>query len=452
MTVSENTQAILLLTAHFKKAESGAAKPLTPKEWGRFAEWLRQRSLTPEHFLRGDLEDLLGGWHDKTVSVERVSGLLERGPALAISMEKWLRSGLWVMTRSDPDYPRRLKQRLRGDSPAVLFGCGNRVLLNSGGLAVVGSRNVRDADLEYSSKLGVLASEAGVSIVSGGARGIDETAMLGALGAEGTAVGVLADSLLRACTGAKYRKYLLDNNLALVSPFYPEAGFNAGNAMQRNKYIYCLADAALAVHSGKKGGTWNGAHEDLKNGWVPLWIKPTDDPESGNAQLIAAGASTAPTSINEVEVAAFFRSSEKHTKPNLELFDQGSMTVEESQPHEAPAAETDSGSESQNQSEPEQVVDEKERPSVLDDAASSGAPQLIDLSEITFYDLFIAKVKDLCVKEPRTTDEMVEALAINKTQLNSWLKQAVENGELKKLAKPVRYEVASSNQRALALE
>jgi predicted Rossmann fold nucleotide-binding protein DprA/Smf involved in DNA uptake len=152
MTVSENTQAILLLTAHFKKAESGAAKPLTPKEWGRFAEWLRQRSLTPEHFLRGDLKDLLDGWHDKTVSVERVNALLDRGPGLAISMEKWLRSGLWVMTRSDPDYPRRLKQRLWGDSPAVLFGCGNRVLakyrkhLLDNNLALVSRRSILKRD------------------------------------------------------------------------------------------------------------------------------------------------------------------------------------------------------------------------------------------------------------------------------------------------------------------
>ncbi|MBK1633877.1 hypothetical protein CKO31_24725 [Thiohalocapsa halophila] len=238
--------------------------------------------MTPAHLLQGNLDDLLDGWHDKTISIERVNALLDRGPALAISMEKWLRSGLWVMTRSDQDYPRRLKQRLKSDSPAILFGCGNRALLNRGGLAVVGSRKVNDGDLVYSSKLGALASKAGISIVSGAARGVDETAMLGALEAEGTAVGVLADSLLRACSGAKYRKYLLENNLVLVSSFNPEAGFNAGNAMQRNKYIYCLADAALAVHSGTKGGTWTGAHEVLKTGWIPLWVKPTDDPEAGN--------------------------------------------------------------------------------------------------------------------------------------------------------------------------
>ncbi|MGF1613818.1 MAG: DNA-processing protein DprA [Gammaproteobacteria bacterium] len=174
---------------------------------------------------------------------------MNRGSALAIAMEKWLRAGLWVMTRADQDYPSRLKRRLGTDSPAVLYGYGNRSLLNSGGLAVVGSRNAADDDLEYTRRVGVAAASQGYSIVSGGARGIDEAAMLGALENEGTAVGVLADSLLRACSSTKYRRHLLAKNLVLVSTFHPEAGFNAGNAMQRNKYIYCLAEAARVVHS-----------------------------------------------------------------------------------------------------------------------------------------------------------------------------------------------------------
>ncbi|WP_419590346.1 hypothetical protein, partial [Thiolapillus sp.] len=120
MSVSPNTQAILLLTAHFAKARKDAVKPLTPKEWGRFALWLKEKSLTPEQLMNGRLGELLNGWSDKTVTLERIEGLMDRGSALALAMEKWLRAGLWVMTRSDPDYPIRLKQRLRTDSPAVL--------------------------------------------------------------------------------------------------------------------------------------------------------------------------------------------------------------------------------------------------------------------------------------------------------------------------------------------
>lgn len=452
MTVSANTQAILLLTAHFGKGQSGTHKPLTPKEYGRFAEWLRSRSLTPERLLTGDLIELLQGWHDKTVSVERISGLLDRGSALALSMEKWLRAGLWVMTRSDPDYPKRLKKHLRGDSPAVLFGCGNRSLLNGGGLAVVGSRKVQQPELDYSRKIGEMAASAGVSIVSGGAKGVDETAMRGALDTEGTAVGVLADSLLRASSSTKYRRALMDNNLVLVSPFNPEAGFNAGNAMQRNKYIYCLADSALAVHSGKKGGTWSGAHEDLKKAWVPLWVKVTSDPEAGNHELIEAGALEAPSNINEVDIEAFFTAKVEQPSTAQDLFATAAAQAEKP----VHAQETESASRGVANDEADIELNQVASGHVSEETTDSGpetcVPKPGDLSKVTFYELFVVKTRQLCASEPRTTDELLDALALNKTQLNTWLKQAVEDGELKKLTKPVRYELGGSKQRALILE
>ncbi len=109
------------------------------------------------------------------------------------------------------------------------------------------------------SRMGSQAALQGLSIISGGARGVDENAMVGALAQEGTVVGVLADSLLRAATSARFRPSLMNGNLALISPFNPEAGFDVGNAMARNKYIYCLADAAVVIAADKEqGGTWNG--------------------------------------------------------------------------------------------------------------------------------------------------------------------------------------------------
>ena len=203
MSISPNTQAILLLTSYFSKTKGESAKPLTPGEWGRFALWLKEKSLTPEQLMTGHLDELLIGWSDKEITLDRTEALLRRGSALALAMEKWLRAGMWVMTRSDPDYPVRLKRRLREGAPAILYGCGNKALLNGGGLAVIGSRNVNDKDFAYSRDLGALAAGKGYSIVSGGARGVDEAAMLGALEAEGTVIGVLADNLLRACSSAK---------------------------------------------------------------------------------------------------------------------------------------------------------------------------------------------------------------------------------------------------------
>jgi DNA processing protein len=75
---------------------------------------------------------------------------------------------------------------------------------------------------------------------------------------------VLADSLEKTTMNREHRNLLLDGQLVLISPYDPSAGFNVGNAMQRNKLIYALADASLVVSSDlNKGGTWAGAVEQL---------------------------------------------------------------------------------------------------------------------------------------------------------------------------------------------
>lgn len=450
MSVSPNTQAVLLLTAHFAKARKEAVKPLTPKEWGRFALWLKENSLTPEQLMNGRLGELLSGWSDRTITLERIEGLIDRGSALALAMEKWLRAGLWVMTRSDPDYPARLKKRLRTDSPAILFGCGSRALLNGGGLAVVGSRNAAEQDLAYSRGLGARAASEGYSIVSGGARGVDESAMLGALEAEGTVIGVLADSLLRACSTARYRKYLVANNLVLVSTFYPEASFNAGNAMQRNKYIYCLSDAAMVVHSGEKGGTWSGAMEGVKKQWVPLWVKRTSDAKAGNAAIVKAGGVWASEHIKDIDFRSLFSTKSEVVGVDEDLFSQAADEISEGgtdyaqehpvEPVSASMTEEECGS------EPGAETGGAESNGILPERASSH-----QVEELDFYDLFLVKAELLCSDVPKTPDELIEALDLNKTQLNAWLKRAVSEEKLKKLARPVRYQWITAQQSTLAL-
>jgi len=438
MFISPNTQAILLLTAHFSKPRGDAAKPLTPKEWGRFAVWLKEKALTPEDLMTGRLDDLLRGWSDKTVAMQRVETLMDRGSALALAMEKWLRAGLWMLTRSDRDYPQRLKQRLGNDSPAVLFGCGNRSLLNGGGLAVVGSRNTSKSDLNYSHELGAIAAGNGKSIVSGGARGVDEAAMLGALEVEGTVIGVLANSLLQASSSARYRRHLMDNNLVLVSPFYPDAGFNVGNAMQRNKYIYCLADAAMVVHSGTSGGTWTGAKENLKKHWVPLWVKQTDDETAGNAAIVDAGGNWASSDIDVLDFSALFVEGKDKPEVGEDLFsppplEDGRNLVETlTEPEQLPDSDTDSNLYSATDVESVQI--EQIGEVAAEDWNKASCEQ------INFYDFFLIKAKLFCSDSPKTPSELTEHLAVNKTQLNAWLKQAVADEKIQKLAKPVRYE------------
>ena len=290
MDVSRQAEAVMLLTVSFGRSDADTTRPLTPTEWGEFAGWLKDNSLAPEHLLKSDLAGVLEHWEHPKVRPERVKALLNRGAALGFALEKWERAGLWVLMRSDPDYPRRLKQHLGRTTPAILFGCGNKNLLNGNSIAVVGGRHADEGDINFAELVGRRTARCGRQIVSGGAAGVDRAAMLGALQAEGTAIGVLADNLLRSATSTKYRKYLLSGDLALVSPFNPEVRFVVGNAMARNKYIYCLAQDAIVISSTpESGGTWNGAVENLRQGWVPLAVKRTEDPNSGNPKLVELG-------------------------------------------------------------------------------------------------------------------------------------------------------------------
>ena len=300
MDVNSQAPAIMLLTVSFGKSNTSSAKPLTVKEWARFAVWLRDQGLEPSALLEGDVHKLLSGWVDRSVTLARIEGLLSRGSTLGLALEKWQRAGLWVITRADPEYPERLKQRLRWESPPALFGCGNKMLLeHDRGIAVVGSRDASEEDLSFTECLGNKVAGQGYTLVSGGARGVDQSAMFGALHNEGTVVGVLADSLLRSATSAKYRKLLLSGDLVLISPGNPELGFDVGRAMSRNRYVYCLADAAIIVSSkAGKGGTWNGAIEGVRARWVPVWVKQNSHPASGNSYLVDRGAQWLPDNLD----------------------------------------------------------------------------------------------------------------------------------------------------------
>jgi predicted Rossmann fold nucleotide-binding protein DprA/Smf involved in DNA uptake len=412
--LTHTTQAVLLLTAHFSKPAPGDPAPLSPGEWGRFARWLKEQGRTPEALLAGDPSLHLEGWRDDKIPVARICALLARASALALALEKWQRAGLWVVTRSDPDYPARLKQKLKSHSPPFFFGCGNRQLLNGGGLAVVGSRDAGAGDLEYAARLGAQAAAFGVSVVSGGARGIDERAMLGALEQEGTVIGVIADRLLTAATSSKYRPALMAMNLVLISPFNPEAGFDVGNAMARNKYVYCLADAAVVVHSGTKGGTWNGALEDLRHDWVPIWVKPTDDPKTGNAALVARGARWLPEELSLPVIGRLFeRPSPVEGPPEAAGFGDTPVI-----PMQKSVGEDGAG---------------------FERVTIAASEEWRGFEKMSFYEIFLRRLETLTAGEPKSAQQLLGELDVCKSQLSAWLKRATQEGKLKKTKTPVRY-------------
>lgn len=420
--INNDTMTILLLTSHLGSMSRNDMQPLGAMEWNRFALWLKEKNVHPADLLTGNPSDLLHGWNEKRCPQERLMGLLNRGVLLGVALEKWERAGLWVLIHTDADYPEKLKERLKESAPPVFFGCGNRRLLNASGVAVVGSRNASPEDLAFSAAFGKKLALSGKAVISGGARGVDESAMTGAIAVEGTVVGVLADSLLKASVSQKYRSAIQRKNVVLISPYYPEAPFNVGNAMARNKFIYCLADSAVVVHSGREGGTWNGAMENLKKGWVPLWVKQTSDKMAGNAELVNRGAQWLSDESTERALPMSHEHIFGEEDPSHRISIDSSM--EQHQTYGTRGTEA--------------VISDKTKETVEQDAT---------YRDLSLYELFCRKLSRLLENGGMQSKDIANGLGITTAQVKIWIEQAVEDGLIKKRINPVRYEIVAGKRK-----
>ena len=285
-----DSQAIALLCSSLAIPRGSTLKPLTPTEWNGIAQLIRDSEMPrPGALLGRTADDLATVLSLPANTAHRLADLLGRGGQLALELERLSNRGIWLLTRNDDEYPSKLRQRLGSGAPPLLFGAGSRSLLSRAGAAVVGSRNVDEDGLSFAAALARRCARDGLTVFSGGARGVDMAAMLAAIEAGGSAVGVLADSLERLAQRRELRGPLIEESLAIISPFHPSVPFNVGNAMRRNRLIYCLADAAVVVASDAEGGgTRAGALENLKRRWVPLHVRADGSP--GNADLLCYGA------------------------------------------------------------------------------------------------------------------------------------------------------------------
>ena len=285
-TITDTTKAALLLTS---RLVDSAAKPLTSSEWAELVTRLGDAGLGPADVFDIGFDPVRSLRYDDERS-DRLRVRLEGATALAFDLESLLQAGIWVVATGDDAYPERLSKALATAAPPVLFGAGPVDLLECEGIGVVGSRDVSSQGAEFAADVARAAAAAGLSLVSGGARGVDQIAM-NAAATRGRVIGVLADSLKARIRKANVRSLMADDRVCLVTPYHPASGFSVGSAMGRNKLIYGLADLTLIVASASgSGGTWAGATEALSKGYGAVAVYRGAGEGVGNGELEALGA------------------------------------------------------------------------------------------------------------------------------------------------------------------
>ncbi len=209
--------------------------------------------------------------------------------AIRAQYEMLINNGVEMITCASNRFPSKLSEKLGSDSPSILFCLGNLEIISKCSVAIVGSRNVSDKGKEVAGKLVERLKDLNVSIISGGAKGIDSAAHYSAVEYGLDTVVVLAHGINHVF------KHSIDDEVMrkvlFLSQFHPDSGWSPAFAMIRNKTVCVLSSAIFVVEASESGGTLNTGETALKME-IPLYvISPTefDTPPPGNRYLISRG-------------------------------------------------------------------------------------------------------------------------------------------------------------------
>jgi len=179
----------------------------------------------------------------------------EPDAALLDATLAWLdQPGNSLMTLADEDYPKNLLEI--ADPPAVLYCKGRRSLLGQPGLGVVGSRNATPQGVRDAEAFSRVLSDAGLTIVSGLALGIDAAAHRGGLAGAGSSVAVIGTGLDRIYPARnKTLAHQLAENGLIVSEFALGTPPLPGHFPRRNRLISGVSRGVLVVEAAPDSGS-----------------------------------------------------------------------------------------------------------------------------------------------------------------------------------------------------
>src|SRR5438876_2754079 len=183
---------------------------------------IRVRQLL-EHF--GDAPSILGASKQQLLQARNIGeetaeaiASWEKNVDLAAELKRVAEFGCRIVTQADPEYPELLRQIY--DPPVVLYVKGELLPKDKNAVAMVGSRMTTHYGLETARKLAYQLAYLGVTVVSGGARGIDTASHQRALAAKGRTIALLGTGLIVVFPSEDAELYeRIASNGALITQF-----------------------------------------------------------------------------------------------------------------------------------------------------------------------------------------------------------------------------------------
>ena len=223
--------------------------------------------------------------------MNRARVLLSRASCVYESIRRYEESGYTILLPGDEYWPKQLYQ-LGNTMPLYLFSRGNVSLLRGKTISVAGSRVIGQQTREKAVAIGRAIAKSGITLVSGGANGVDITVQRAVLESGGSAVIVPAVPARKVLKDPLHAAALDEGRLLILCETPPDEEFSAHKALSRNHTIYALGMCALVVASRAGiGGSWAGAQDCIKGKWSPVYVLDDEGEDfAGNAALLDVGA------------------------------------------------------------------------------------------------------------------------------------------------------------------
>lgn len=251
-------RGFLLLTSHLGDPDS---KPLTVAQFRTLLSRM-QTMEKPQENRDLTVQDLLAlGYAGE--AAENILYLLSRQEQLDYYVNQAGKYDCYPITRISKLYPAVLRQRLGQDCPGCLWAKGDSSLLSRPAISLVGSRDMQRENQAFAEEAGRQAALQGYVLISGNARGADQTAQESCLQYGGQVISIVADSLAK-CKDRPGVLYLSEDGF--------NTGFSSIRALSRNRLIHTMgALTVVAQCTYGKGGTWSGTSQNLRHSWTPVF-------------------------------------------------------------------------------------------------------------------------------------------------------------------------------------
>src|SRR3954451_20440126 len=174
--------------------------------------------------------------------------------------------GATVITQQWPSYPRSLREIHA--PPIVLYVWGELLDRDHHAIGVIGARRTTHYGTESAKKLAYQLAYAGLTVISGLARGIDTAAHQGALAAKGRTIGVIGSGLLNLYPpeNAALADKIRSGNGAIVSEFSMAIEPDRQTFPMRNRIISGWSQGLLVVEAGANSGALFSVTQALEQG------------------------------------------------------------------------------------------------------------------------------------------------------------------------------------------